>query len=499
MIGQVVAGTSKDVPRKEQARSLPLNLYTDIVIVAGLLIVVAGIVAALIQPPVEWMGVVLFASMAGLSELMSVELFKTSRVRISVSSIVATAGVVTFGPLAGALIHMASGMATVLSTRRSQQNVHPGKDGRASLLRRSSFNTGMFVISTTIAGAVFIGTGGTVGDLARAPNVVPLVACAAADVLCNIVILMGVLVLQTGRHPGEIFQQEFRWGIPINIMGGVLGGGALALAYLMFGPLGVAVFFLPVMATGYSFRLYVDNMKGYVNRLEEVNRTLDQANLGLLETLGAVMDAYDIYTYGHSAQVTVYAEALAQELGLSKKEQEVIVKASLIHDIGKIGIVDSIIGKPELLTAEEYNIVRRHPSLGADILARMNGLQELVPLVKYHHERWDGGGYPDGLKGEEIPLGARIVALADALDALCSDRPYRTTRSFKDVTDEVLACSGAQFDPQVVNAFFAVLYRNGREFFVNSAATVDSVVRARDAALVGTRGRYLKKGMLKDL
>jgi HD-GYP domain-containing protein (c-di-GMP phosphodiesterase class II) len=128
----------------------------------------------------------------------------------------------------------------------------------------------------------------------------------------------------------------------------------------------------------------------------------------------------------------------------------------------------------------------------------MKGLHELVPLVRHHHERWDGKGYPDGLAGAEIPLGARILALADSVDAICSDRPYRPTRSFREVMAEVPRCSDKQFDPAVVKAFLAVVEEKGQSFFKNSAVTVDRAVLLAGMGTVNTASRYLKKSMITD-
>ena len=354
----------------------------------------------------------------------------------------------------------------------------------------------MWVTASALAGWVYVQAGGVAGDPARLSNLLPLAGASVADVLANLAILIGVIALQTGRPPLRIWKQDFQWAAPIAILGSVLGGGALALAYHTLGALGVAVFFLPVLSTGYAFRLYVRNSKGYVNQLEEMNRVLDEANLDLLETLGAVIDADDAYTYGHSAQVAVYAGALAEKLGLSRAQQAVVVKAALVHDIGKIGVMDSLICKQGPLTDAEYGILKSHPDLGAEIVGRMKGLQELVPLVRHHHERWDGTGYPDGLAGTAIPLGARILALADALDTMCSDRPYRPTRSFQEVMAEVPRCAGKQFDPAVVNAFFAVVKDKGRDFLQNSAAAVDRQVSPGARGRVDTTRRHLKKSLL---
>jgi putative nucleotidyltransferase with HDIG domain len=237
-------------------------------------------------------------------------------------------------------------------------------------------------------------------------------------------------------------------------------------------------------------------MRDYVNQLEEANINLEKSNLGLLETIGAIIDADDTYTYGHSTQVASYVAAICEKMALPSKQQEIIVKAALVHDIGKVGVMDTIVSKPSALTDDERNIMKRHPNIGAEILERMEGFLDLVPIVRHHHERWDGKGYPDGLQGDEIPLGARIMAVADTADAMLSDRPYRPTRSLKEVSVEIQRLSGTQFDPQVAEAFIKLLKDKERGFFKNSAATVDQKLRVSEAKKIGIDNRYLKKSMI---
>jgi len=477
---------------KEKERSIWVFLYTTVVTGVG----IAIIYLALRDPPQDRIGLLLFAILAVVAELFSVELFISSRgSRVSISSVIALASIVLFGPLAGALTHALAGLITPIPALISGE-YHNGS--RTSWLQRSAFNTGMWVISAAYAGGVYFILGGTVGNFSIPSSLPALFAAAASDVFINIAILIGVLSVQTGRKPLTIWKQDFGWSMPISILGGVFGGGALAWAYGVLGPYGVIVLFLPVLSTGYSFRLYVSNTKGYLEQLELLNRDLDESNLGLLATLGEVIDAYDIYTYGHSTQVTVYAKALAEKMGLPRDQRDTIIRAALIHDVGKVGITDTIIGKQGPLTDEEYNIVKRHPIIGAEIVSQMRGMQEIVPIVRHHHERWDGKGYPDGLEKEEIPLGARILALADSLDTLCSDRPWRPTRSFKAVLQEILRCSSTQFDPKVVNAFLELADEKGRDFFKNSAVTVDRSVIMEDRGDPEQGPRYLKKSMVVE-
>lgn len=171
-----------------------------------------------------------------------------------------------------------------------------------------------------------------------------------------------------------------------------------------------------------------------------------------LETLLTTIDDYDVYTGGHSERVAGYAGQIARLLGLSHATVDVVRRAAFVHDIGKIFIPDSIVQKPGPLTPEELELVRLHPELGARALQNRPGLEELAPIVLYHHERWDGRGYPVGLSGSDIPIESRIIFVADAFDAMTSDRPYGSLLSYKEAGTELRRCSGQDFDPLVVRA-----------------------------------------------
>jgi putative nucleotidyltransferase with HDIG domain len=189
-------------------------------------------------------------------------------------------------------------------------------------------------------------------------------------------------------------------------------------------------------------KLYEDVKKDYINTVY---------------ALAAAVDAKDHYTHGHSTTVMKYSMKIAEALGLSDDEVETIKFAGLLHDIGKIGISENIINKPGKLTNEEYTIIKMHPQLGANIISKIDSLKKLVPLVLSHHEWFNGSGYPLGLRGEEIMLGARIISVADAYSTMTSKRPYRDERSLDYAVKEMQKFSGQQFDPKVVNAFLKVL------------------------------------------
>ena len=178
-------------------------------------------------------------------------------------------------------------------------------------------------------------------------------------------------------------------------------------------------------------------------RRKQVERLLDQ----LINALAETIDAKDSYTNGHSLRVAQYSKEIAIRVGKSREEQERIHYMAMLHDIGKIGIPDSIITKSSSLSEKEYIVTRKHPEIGAEILANISEIPDLGVGARWHHERYDGTGYPDGLKGQNIPEAARIIAVADAYDAMASKRSYRDVLPQKDVYEEIKKGKGTQFDP----------------------------------------------------
>ncbi len=262
--------TTPSPARREWLRTRGVTLYTTAVILGGVVIAVA----VLLQYPPHWVGWLLFALTAAVAELTNVELFASSRSRVSVSSIIGIASILALGPAAGVFTHLVSGVMTVVTT--TLRSAEQGE--RAGVLRRTAFNAAMWVISAAAAGGVFVLLGGVPGSTSLLVNLFPLITAAATDVLLNLGLLIGVIALQTGQSPLQIWRQNFQWAAPIAILGGIVGGGALAFAYDFFGALGVAIFLIPILATAYSYRVYVENSKGYIDQIE---KTL--ANLKLSE------------------------------------------------------------------------------------------------------------------------------------------------------------------------------------------------------------------------
>jgi len=189
------------------------------------------------------------------------------------------------------------------------------------------------------------------------------------------------------------------------------------------------------------------------------SRRRSRAYLDAVSTLAQALEAKDPYTRGHSERVTVYALRLAQHIGLPREQLEQLEAAGPLHDIGKIGIREEVLHKPGRLDDEEFAHIQQHPVIGAHMLARDPALAPVRRIVRHHHERWDGKGYPDGLAGAAIPLGARILAVADAFDAMTSDRPYRQPMSDAEAQSRLLDCRGTQFDADLVGSFVELLDR----------------------------------------
>ncbi len=201
----------------------------------------------------------------------------------------------------------------------------------------------------------------------------------------------------------------------------------------------------------------MQEIKRINGELSDAKDKLEKAYLESIETLRYTVEAKDPYTKGHSDRVAEFSVLIGKKLGLSEEDLKTLRIGGLFHDIGKIGIPDSILLKDERLTPEEYSEIKHHPSIGTHILSNATIFSNIIPIVKHHHERYDGRGYPENLKGENIPFLARIATVADAFDAMSSKRTYRNSLDIDTIIDEIQKNSGTQFDPKIAEVFLDIL------------------------------------------
>jgi HD-GYP domain-containing protein (c-di-GMP phosphodiesterase class II) len=260
----------------------------------------------------------------------------------------------------------------------------------------------------------------------------------------------------------DVWTQNFAW-MPVNYLATAVNGAALALAYQSLGVIGVIVFVLPLGIAWYSFKLYMmkstqlrERNRELVSMNESLQRTserLETSHVSVIAALLGSLAAKDRSTDGRSAASMQHALAVAKALGLGPDEIAAVNLGALFHDIGKIGIPEHILRKPSALSDEEWAEMKTHPTIGANLIGEVPNLERIRPIVLAHHEHYDGSGYPNGLKGDEIPLAAQIISVADTYEAMTSTRPYRSALTHDEAIAELRRVAGTQLNPIVVEAF----------------------------------------------
>lgn len=318
---------------------------------------------------------------------------------------------------------------------------------RKTIWYKTLFNASQYALSAGIAGIVYQGLGGVVGAANLSNYIVPAAICAISYFLINSNLFMIGFSLSEEVSILSVWEKQIRGAIVTYISLAPIGF-IMALVYTSIGVWGIILFFFPLFLARRSFELYTKMRKMY---------------LETIRALAAAIDAKDPYTKGHSERVAETSVALAQELNLSGRDIENIEYTALLHDIGKIGIADSILGKKDSLTSQEFDKIKEHTIMGANIIEPIDFLKNSYWAIYHHHEKYNGKGYPDGIKSEDIPILARIIAVADAYDAMGSDRPYRKKLNKDKILKELNDQSGKQFDPEVVKALFSILDREREE------------------------------------
>jgi putative nucleotidyltransferase with HDIG domain len=309
------------------------------------------------------------------------------------------------------------------------------------------FNWAQLTVSSAMAyGAYAL----VVTRVLHGPGSLALLAAAITHFSCNTAAMATIIGLTEDKSVKKVWTDTYLWSFPYYMVGAAAAG----LVHFLNGHIGwqSSLLVLPPIYLMYrSYRLYLGKLETEKKHAEQVS----SLHLRTIEALALAIEAKDETTGEHLQRVRVYAMELAKELGLSEDETEALKAASVLHDIGKLAVPEHIISKPGKLTPEEFEKMKIHPIVGAEILEQVHFPYPVVPIVRAHHEKWDGSGYPNGLAGDAIPIGARILAAVDCLDALASDRQYRKALPLNEAMAKVVADSGKSFDPKVV----AILHR----------------------------------------
>jgi putative nucleotidyltransferase with HDIG domain len=432
----------------EERRQTLLYAYAGLLGLAAISLVAAMVSAGMVlgSPyPIAVLAVV-----AVLAERQSIRL--TPSVEVSIASITFVFAAVAFGPLAAVLV---------------------GAAGMLAVLGRPLLRWGIWTASRTIV-AAFVGLTAAAFGTQVTNNVGLLVAAVGGAVvveaLADLTLAWLTQVIRRGGPGRDVFGAVG----PLLVVAVPLHTSliaVLAYAYREVSPWSVALFVIPAFAAQRLFLLY-RQQRETAEELTAVNEQLEKANLSFATALVTTLDARDRYTAGHSAAVAVYARDIAARMGLPNDQQRLVHLCGLVHDIGKIGLAPGLLEKPGALTLEERRQMEEHSVIGERILSEVDDYSEIARIVRHHHERMDGHGYPDGLVGGTIPLLSRIIAVADAYDAMTSDRPYRDAMPSQVARMRLAQAVESQFDTSVVAAFEAIL------------ATADEAYRS------GTRGRF---------
>ena len=408
----------------------------------------------------QWWGLGLFALMVVLTEWLSIDIY-IRNTAVSTSAAPLLAGVLIYGPIGALVLSLTFAVVAMIKYR--------------SPFSRFVFNFSNQLIAAMLYTLLLQLAGVSFNEI---DPVAQLLLCLAFMGLVYFITTSLVTIgmsLDFGQPSRVIWTEKFSWLAPYYLVMGLIAY-ALVFSYDYAGIFGTTVILVPLLILRFAQVQYINKTRTMVNELKTKNIFLEKGtqeiqrlNEGLLDTLAEVVDLRDPDVLGHSKQVAQYAVMIARKLALPPKQIELVRKAGLLHDIGKLGIAETILFKPELLTPDEYGVVKEHVILGANLLQTCGSLAHLIPIIRHHHEYYNGNGYPDRLVGNNIPLEARIIAVADAIEAMASDRPYRIGLSHIEIMEELKRNSGTQFDPMVVNAFLEIAQIDGEAIIVNAS------------------------------
>src|SRR5438128_1389769 len=437
-----MSGTSAHAERAGHAMSRCLPIYIRLVVAIGIAVIVWSVPAlGRIPHPFIWL---LFATLALLTGVFTMKAASVSYT-VSVTDTFFIASAMLFGP-APATITVALNTGIVSYRRRHTWE-------------RIAFNTAAPAFSMWVGAQTFFRLAGVSplaqGDQPIATLIVPLLCLTGIYFVLNTGLTAAAIALDLRESIARIWNMHFRW-LSVSYLAAASVAFCLILLIQQVS-LAAAAMVLPLLL------IFHVTIRSSFGRLEDARRHLgdmDRLYLSTVETLAMAIDAKDDCTHSHVRRVQAYAVGLARALGIADEPSlKAMEAAALLHDTGKLAVPEHILNKPGKLTESEFEKMKQHVDVGADILSLVEFPYPVVPIVRAHHENWDGSGYPRGIRGEDIPIGARILSVVDCFDALTSDRPYRRAMTNQAAIAILRERQGKMYDPQVVDTFVRV-YRD---------------------------------------
>jgi putative nucleotidyltransferase with HDIG domain len=397
----------------------------------------------------RWQVLLILAAAAWIAEGRGMPL---NAIELSVSFIPIVLAAVIYGPAAGGLV----GLAGMLGDRRGP-------------IERFTVYASSRAVGGVAGGAAALAVENAIGRTSLLDVLVATLFAGLAYVSVDLLSTMVVGHLRGIMSPREVWYR-LRAAESLTMALYTPLTALYAYSYGLAGAWVLAFIAIPLLAAHLSYSLYakqsqlIDQLTTSNARLEDVNQHLRRVNLSFAAAMVRALDSRDAWTAGHSAAVAVYSRDIARQMAMAEADIEMVHLTGLVHDIGKIGVRAEVLQKTSALNDDEWAEMRRHSEIGANILIEVEGYDEVARIVRSHHERFDGAGYPDGLAREEIPLLARIIAVADAYNAMTSTRPYRNAMAPDVAIQQLLNGRGSQFQAELVDAFVAVLERESDSY-----------------------------------
>lgn len=376
----------------------------------------------------DYVLLIVFSILSAIAETFLILLPKVGAV--SVSFALCYSAILLTNPLTAAIIS-AFGVAFRFPYVDGRGRVHLFN----SPIYKTVFNISQYTINSGISGIVYVMVDNVIDMGFIFYNPIAGTAALTVYILLNTFFMSKLMSILLKQKFVYTWKSNF-FSMMINVVLVGLLGIVLAFAYNSYGIGGLLLFFIPLLLARYTFKLYIDMRKNYFDTMNVLVRAIE---------------ASDPYTSGHSLRVSAYSEAIAMQLGLPQGKVDVIKSAALLHDIGKIGIDKNILNKTGKLENDEFETIKSHPEIGATIIADLSYLANIADIIRHHHERNDGKGYPDGLSYSSIPLETSILTIADSFDAMTTNRPYRHSLSLEDALNEIKINAGTQFNPDIVD------------------------------------------------